>query len=267
MKTRIIIFFSLIALLFLFAWSFGKYNEVRLVFCDVGQGDGMLLQKKNFQMLVDVGSANKKMLGCLEDHVPFWDKKIEVVIISHWDTDHGGALVELDDYYKIGKLFSGVEVDEKFEQFNYAKLLRKDDVVRTEWFEFDILWPYQEFEQSDEELLDDNYYSLVGMLDVMGYKVLLTGDAPMEVEQRLVWRKELGDDIDILKVSHHGSNTGTSEELLEVIKPRMAVIGVGRNSYGHPTKEVIERLEARGVEIKRTDKDGDIVFVLEKQKQ
>jgi len=74
-----------------------------------------------------------------------------------------------------------------------------------------------------------------------------------------VWQKILIDEVDILKVSHHGSKDGTSEELLEILKPKLAVISVGaKNKFGHPTKEVLDRLKEKGIEIKRTDKDGEV---------
>jgi competence protein ComEC len=74
-----------------------------------------------------------------------------------------------------------------------------------------------------------------------------------------VWQKIITEPVDVLKVSHHGSKDGTTEELLEVLKPKVAVISVGsKNRYGHPTKEVLDRLKERGIEVKRTDRDGEV---------
>jgi competence protein ComEC len=77
----------------------------------------------------------------------------------------------------------------------------------------------------------------------------------------LVWQKILENQVDVLKVTHHGSENGTSEEILDFLKPKMAVISVGKNNrFDHPRKEVLERLKLRNIEIKRTDEIGDIVF-------
>ena len=93
--------------------------------------------------------------------------------------------------------------------------------------------------------------------------MFLTGDMEIDAEQKLIWRQILTEPITVLKVSHHGSATATSEELLEVLNPKIAVISVGKNNrFGHPREEVIKKLEVKNVEIKRTDFDGEILFNL-----
>jgi competence protein ComEC len=90
---------------------------------------------------------------------------------------------------------------------------------------------------------------------------LLMGDADAETEERLVWQNILRpaqDKLNYLKVSHHGSKDGTTKTLLEVIKPEVAIISVGKNGYGHPSEEVLERLSVAGTKIWRTDERGDI---------
>jgi len=259
-------------LLLVGVWLSLPDGKTRLIFCDVGQGDGVLLSRGTFQMLYDVGPDNGKMRKCLERYMPFWDRKIEIVILSHWDNDHVGGLVDIDKGYKMEKIFSGVEAGDEFEQKVYAEVLRQNDVLRSDWFEFEVVWPERDGGIGQNEA-DVNEMSLVGILEVSGpavagsaIKVLLMGDASVEVEQRLVWRKVLAAsnavNIDVLKVGHHGSSTSTSEELLEEVKPKVGVIGVGKNSFGHPTREVLDRLEKFGVEVKRTDEDGDVVMVL-----
>jgi len=92
-------------------------------------------------------------------------------------------------------------------------------------------------------------------------KFLLMADAPAVVEQKLVWRGALrqAQGVDVLKVSHHGSKEATSEELLKATKPEVAIISVGKNNFGHPTKEVLERLKNAGIKVERTDQLGDIL--------
>jgi competence protein ComEC len=105
--------------------------------------------------------------------------------------------------------------------------------------------------------VEDNERSLVFVLEYGGRKALFTGDAPVSAEAR--WAVEK---VDILKVGHHGSDTSTGEQLLQSFQPRVAVIGVGNNPYGHPTRSVLERLSRHGLEIRRTDLEGAVRIVL-----
>ena len=90
---RVILFLSLIALIGLFYVTLPNTKPV-VVVCDVGQGDAILATYKNIQLLVDIGPNNKKILRCLENHIPFWDKTIEVVILTHGDSDCIGGLMD-----------------------------------------------------------------------------------------------------------------------------------------------------------------------------
>lgn len=249
MKIRIISFLSLIVLVILF-WITLPSKKVTVIFCDVGQGDAALVTYKNWQMLIDTGPNNKKGLNCLEKNMPFWDKKIEVMIITHGDNDHDGGLPDISKFYNIEQIF-------------YSKNLSQSDLIKTYWMSFEVVNPK---ERANEEE-DNNENSVAGILSFYDIKlkkemkIFMAADIDLKTEQRLVWQKILTEKVDILKVSHHGSKNGTSEELLEVLKPKVAVISVGeKNKYGHPTKEVLDRLKAKGIEIKRTDKDGEIIY-------
>jgi competence protein ComEC len=205
-------------------------------------------------MVVDTGADNRAMLGCLGKFMPFWDKKIEVVVITHWDTDHSGGLKSLMDGYQVEKLYSGTYPSEPSVQKIYTTNLAINDVLRYGEMTFEVLNP-------DEGWGNDNDNSVVGIWSYRGYKILLTGDATGQVEQKLVWRGRLKEKVDILKVAHHGSAEATSAELVAAINPSEAVVSVGKNSFGHPTKLVLDRLSLAGVKIRRTDKEGDIIYV------
>lgn len=214
-------------------------DRPKVVFCDVGQGDGILIMEGSWQMLVDTGPENGKMGLCLEKYLPFWDKNLEAVIITHGDSDHAGGLKQLEKSYRI-------------EQKMYTGDLLKNDRLSYKSIQIDVWNP-------DELGEDSNINSLVMLATVGSQKFLLMGDVPAEVEQKMAWRNEL-QKVDVLKVSHHGSKEATSKELLAVTKPKLAIISVGKNNkFGHPTKEVLERLKDEGVEIKRTDEIGDII--------
>ncbi len=237
---------SFIVLLILFYFSLPD-GKTRMIFCDVGQGDGALLTRGTFQMVIDTGPANGMMLNCLSHHMPFWDKAIEVVVLSHPDSDHSGGLTTIKKYYKVDQVWGN-------EQTNYSAMLNTFDSIRSQWFDFEVV--------SSGQGKNSNDNSVVGVLTVGNKKLLFTGDASSEVEQRLVWRGLVSEKIDVLKVSHHGSAAGTSEELLEAIKPEWALISVGKNSFGHPTKIVLDRLKNRGIKVWRTDWQGEKVMEL-----
>lgn len=260
MKIRILLIISLVILALLW-WQNGIDESFKMVFCDVGQGDAGLVVLGNFQMMIDAGPENRKVLKCLENNLPFGDRKIEVVVVTHWDFDHAGGLRDILKYYEIEKLFSGTEPTKEFEQINYTDNLMVGDVIKYDLMTFEIL-STEGIE--GKGVAEDNNNSVVGVLNYKDYKFFMMGDAPKEVEQRLVWRKVVERSESgkvVLKVSHHGSETGTSDELLEEIKPDVAMVSVGENSFGHPAKEVLDRLRGRGVQVLRTDLQGEIKFM------
>jgi competence protein ComEC len=267
-RYRIVLLLSLVALviIFLVTWPDGK---VRVIFCDVGQGDGIIISQGSFQMLLDTGPENDKMLGCLERNLPFWDKTIETVIISHWDKDHYGGLKQVGKHYRLEGMYGSRLPEDKSEQKNYTGNLALGDVVKYGLITLEVLNP-------GEDWGNENDNSLVGRLS---YRDPSTGsgqvsfwmmaDVTAQVEQKLVWRGLLRPaeqgfgSLNILKVSHHGSAEATSEELLKMIRPAEAVISVGKNNkFGHPTKAVLDRLSGAGARIRRTDEEGSIIYEL-----
>jgi len=263
-KSKILIVISLFLLVFIFWWTLPS-GKGKVVMCDVGQGDAVLASYKNVQLLVDLGPDNKKLLKCLSRHLPFWDKRIEIVILSHGDSDHVGGLDDLLRSYKVDYFFSNGLLDKEIEEKIYSKKIKENDVVRSNMFDFEVLFP----SENDDGVKDGNEMSVTGILKwkgegrSRGWSMFMGGDLDKEGEQRLVWRNILNEEVEVLKVGHHGSKTSTSEELLEVLKAEMAIIGVGKNSFGHPDKEVLELLNEYDMEVKRTDIVGDIVLNLE----
>lgn len=226
-------------------------GKLKLVFCDVGQGDGALIIKGNWQMLIDTGADNGKMERCLDRYLPFWDKKIEGVMVSHWDKDHCGALEKIIKSYQIGKIFESTISGKKIEGNIPYELLMAGDKLYFGKIAFEILYPIEGGQTGNES-------SLVLVLNYEGKRFMFTGDVDLNGEGLMMgWWKST---IDGIKISHHGSDTASSEEWLERLKPGVAVVSVGVNSYGHPTQQVLNRLNSLGVRVHRTDKEGDIVL-------
>lgn len=227
-------------------------GKLRLIFCDVGQGDGTIIIKGNRQILIDTGADNGRMERCLDRYLPFWDKNIEGVIISHWDKDHSEALNSIVKSYKIEKLLESTVSGSIIENtvLSYETLKAGDRIVYGD-INFEVLHPNKIFKEGNES-------SLVIILSSESKKFIFTGDVDLKGEGEMMsWWNEK---IDGIKISHHGSDTASGKEWLERLRPGIAVISVGKNDYGHPKEVVLERLKKLGINIFRTDQEGDVVL-------
>ena len=220
-------------------WLAIPNDKLKVVFCNVGQGDAALVSKGYFQLLLDTGPAKGGVEKCLGQEMPLGDKKIEVVIISHEDSDHSGALASLEKSYKVEKFYSN--------NLYYNDSLEYGGIV------FKVLYP-------DRGLLDRDNDSIAGLLKYRGMSFLFTGDNDLVVEESILSRMVGERGVDVLKVSHHGSKSANGEKWLATVAPKWAVVSVGKNNYGHPDAGVLANLEKQGIIVKRTDKSGNIVF-------
>ena len=270
-KTRdliIVSFFSLIIIFFALLSSLFD-ERTKIVFCDVGQGDAAYIRINNrIDVLIDAG-PDRSVLSCLGKYMPFWDRKIELAFLSHPNRDHYNGYFFISDRYKIDKF---ITVNSPIVSKTYKKLLKKmseknipvlfkysGDKIILEMGESRFaptilfFWPPKNFTSNN-----DNDFSSI----IMYNSVLFTGDASPFVLGRLS-HDTIGK-INILKIPHHGSKNGLTKKFLDLADPSIAVISVGENnSYGHPSKEVLDMFEAKNIDIRRTDVEGDIVFSLE----
>ena len=241
----------MIIFVFLSVWIYIQWpdEKLHLVFCDVGQGDGAIVMKGSFQALVDTGPSIDKMDSCLVDHLPFWDREIEIAFLSHSQKDHDGAFEELAKRYKIGKVVREVEIGDTYRVGNIY---------------FDILSGLEPgVKKSDLSYSDENETGQVIMVRYGELDALFTADIGEATELALVVRGVLKK-VDVLKVPHHGSKYSSSKSFLEAISPVVAVISVGaKNSYGHPTSDTLMRLDAVGARVLRTDQLGTVEIVTE----
>lgn len=215
-------------------------KDLHLVFCDVGQGDGALITMGYFQALIDTGKYGDKILSCLSEHMPFWDRKIEVVFLSHPDNDHVGAFADVKKAYEIGQVIEKAG---------------NGDVVRFGDLYFDILYGGR---NGINDCDSDNNCSEMIKVVWKKFSALFTGDAEKKEELAILGRGVIKK-TDILKVAHHGSKTSSTLEFLRVVEPKIAIISVGANNrYGHPSRDTLLRLDIVGARILRTDKMGTI---------
>lgn len=227
-------------------------------FLNVGQGDAILFEQGDEQTLVDTG-PDEAILTELGKVMPISDKSIETIIITHPHADHLGGLNYIFRAYSVERVYyNGVAYDSpQFDQFiseirelqiPLERLYTGKKLTINE-LTLDVLWPPESLPITQ----DVNETSIVMAARFMPGRMLLTGDVSAKVLGNLSLTP-----VDILKVSHHGSKTGTDERLLRNTNPRYAVIMVGHNSYGHPAPSILTLLE--GTRIFRTDMDGTTSF-------
>jgi competence protein ComEC len=262
-------------------------RELHLIFCDVGQGDAILATFGDTQVLID-GGPNNKVLDCLSHNLPFWDRKIEAIVLTHPDADHLTGLIDVIKRYSVSQfVVNSIMVDSSgFREFREAVLEegtkiyspQAGDKIRVGPMGFAVLWPKKKLGNAsiwqDQKLAENdnlanadilgsatysgetNDTSIVLKLSYGDFDALLTGDISTKVDEQLDVSP-----VEVLKVPHHGSKYSTSEGLLEKLKPSLAIISVGKNSFGHPTSETLERLRARDIKILRTDQAGTIEII------
>ncbi|MBI2098772.1 MAG: MBL fold metallo-hydrolase [Candidatus Wildermuthbacteria bacterium] len=254
------------------AWGYvAAGNGVRVTFFDVGQGDGIFVETpQGHQILID-GGPNSVVSEKLGKAMPFWDKTIDLMVLTHPEADHISGLVDVLKQYAVQNvLWTGVEKDTNIFAAWESALLAEDARVilarapqRLVWSQnsanafLEILYPDDSAIASTRAV---NNTSIISRLVFGGRSFLFTGDIEKLIEQKLV---EEQDNLraDVLKVPHHGSKTSSSESFLAAVSPRIAVIQVGaKNRYGHPTQEVLERFAAFGIPVLRSDLNGDILI-------
>lgn len=256
--------FSIIIILLVSVFSFSN-NKTKMVFCDVGQGDATYIRIKNsFDVLIDSGPG-LKVLDCLGRHMPFYDKTIEIAFVSHPQKDHLSGYLYLFDRYKIKTLIIP-DIKEKTAVYsNFEKKVNKlkintlvgysPTIITALDSKFTILSP------GKINCHQANNCSMVVLFTEGENRVLFTGDVSKEILNSL--SKQAINNITILKIPHHGSKYGLSKYFLKLADPVVGVISVGKNNpYEHPAQETLDLLNASHTIIRRTDKEGEIVYKL-----
>ena len=244
----------------------GQKPEV--VFLDVGQGDAMLvIFPGDTQILIDGGPSNK-ISAKLSKYFPFYDKDIELAILTHPHADHLNGFVSIfKDYNVKNFIWSGANYESRLYS-NFIEALKREESNVYLAKAGDIVsygnQPILKILHPPEILLGKSFKDVhdsvvVSELNLGNKKFLLMGD-PNEVVESRISASNLIADVDVLKVGHHGSKTATSLQLLQAARPEEAIISVGNNSYGHPTANVLGNLFKIGAKIFRTDQLGDIIY-------
>lgn len=281
-KIVLVLITILITLIIIWIDSRRNNNNISIVFCNVGQGDGIYIDLPNNIDVVIDGGPDNKILECLGKYMPFWDRNIEIVILSHPQADHLNGLIEVVKRYKVN-YFAASPVGNSTE--GYTKLVNAiektgttiqniytDDVIKIGSVNLNVLWPSRKFiadntnatgnsnilgaTTSDPDLND---FSVVLELEYGNFEAVFTGDADEDIQDEILNANKDIKSVEVFKIPHHGSRFGLLDEYIDKFEPVFAVISVGKNQWGHPTKELLSRLDSRSIPVLRTDINGNIV--------
>jgi competence protein ComEC len=248
-------------------------DKFHIYFLDVTQGDSILIKTpQNHQILVD-GGPKDYVLTQLSKVMPFFDKSIDFVILTHPDADHMDGILKVLERYEVKNiLLTGVYLEDETYNKMLSLILEKDVKLfiaeSKKDFIFggvlvDVVYPLNQIIGNNDK--DKNDTSIAVKIVYGDKNILLTGDLSIDAEAKLVSAYPGFEYLksDILKAGHHGSKTSSSLNFLEVVNPETVVIQVGRkNFFGHPNKETLDNFSAAGVKkIYRTDMDGMVEFI------
>lgn len=263
MKKLILILLCINIGIFYITYDFSK-RESYLNFLNVGEGESILIYNPKFKILYDAGPYGFNTISQLNKFLPFYDRKIDFLIISHPDKDHYGGAFDILNRFKIRIIFipylsttdaGYLQLLKYIKEKNIPILtLENGDMIESNFEQIYILNP-------TKKLFDkDNENSIVLKVIKNNKSFLLTGDIDKKVEGYLIHKYNEFLDTDILLIPHHGSKYSLSNDFLKITKPNLAVIQVGSNNYGHPHKEVLDLLKSFKIKYWRTDLFGNLLI-------
>lgn len=273
---RLIIVCALLLAIF-FVWQ-AVYLEVpsktlTVAFLNVGQGDAAYIESPVHKQMIIDGGPNGALLSEIGKLMPWYDRYIDVIMVTNPDVDHYGGFIDLLKRYQVGLVIEAGTVGAApsykiFEDLIAQKNIKKISARRGQSIDlgggahFDILFP-----DRDISKLSTNNGSTIGQLVYGGSTVMFTGDAPIDTEEYVVLLDSTRIKSDILKTGHHGSKTSASESFVAAVAPQYGVISAGlNNSYGHPHQETLDLFKKFNIKTLITFNLGTIIFKSDGQK-
>lgn len=235
---------------------------------DVGQGDAIHIRTQAGDDILIDGGPDALVVQRLGEVMPYWDRTIELMILTHPDADHVTGLITVLDYYTVERVaYEPLPIRTATQDYFYERVAQSqipvtafqlgDVVTLSDDETLEILYPSSLTPLTELETNDTSITVLYTFKGSVTTRFLTLGDMDGAIEDQLATADALPD-VDILKVTHHGSKYSSSEQFLQVVDPELALISVGRdNSYGHPHADTLARL-APFAEIYRTDQLGTI---------
>jgi competence protein ComEC len=250
-------------------------GRVRVTVLDVGQGDAILVDAdRGARMLVDGGPDPDRLLVALDAHVPAWDRRIDLLVLTHPHEDHVAGMALLLQRYRVSRVVEpGMRgpgpgyrawAAELAAEGRTAGRLSTGDAFALDDISFSVLWPDRDAVPAEptDTGTGINNVSIV-LLGTFGHeRILLAGDIEEGIDPLLLARGMPR--VDFLKVAHHGSRTSSTGPFLDAVRPKVAAVSAGAgNPYGHPAPATIERLRERKADVFRTDLDGTVDVTLD----
>ncbi len=254
----------------LWAWSGLPDGHLKIWYLDVGQGDAILMRLPAGEWILTDAGPDSSILDRLGEIIPFYEKEIELVILTHPHADHINGLPEILNRYKVNNLLlSGVNYDYaayrqimEMARLKGVKLRypRQGEDLRLGKAALDLIYPERDL--IGKSFGNINNSSIVYRLIFGEFSGFFSGDLELEKELEVVSRAELNLSADVLKAGHHASKTSNSPELLEKIRPQAVIVSCGvDNTFKHPFAGTLENFKKSGAEVFRTDLEGTIEIV------
>lgn len=234
-------------------------STLEIYFLNVSQGDAIFFRTSNYTMLVDCGNKDKgkEVSNYLMDKLGVY--KLDYLIITHTDSDHiGGCPFLLSSLYVKKVLMDGQKRNTTSYNSTIVAIGNASLIISRKYEDYEFGSAVFRILHANTGSTEPNQNSIVLILYFGNFSILMDADCDLECENDLI-----GQNIraEVLKVAHHGSKYATSDEFLEKVKPKLAVIEVGKNNYGHPANETLGRLQNANVQVLRTDLNGTIILI------
>jgi competence protein ComEC len=244
------------------------FQTDRAVFLAVGQGDSEFFRTAKGETVLIDGGPDNTVQTQLGKFMPFWERDLDLIILTHPHADHITGLIEILKRYQVKKIIMTGISHTAPQYLEFLKIIKAQkipvaialagEIEELGNIKIEILYPLESL--AGKETDDINNTSIVAQIDFLNQKLLMMGDAGFSIEEKLVEKYGHNLKSAILKVGHHGSRFSTDPNFLSYVSPQTAVICVGVNSFGHPSPRTLNHLERAKIIIKRTDLDGNVVF-------
>ena len=249
-------------------------GRLHVTVLDVGQGDAILLQGPNGgRALVDTGPDPDRLISLLDQRIPAWDRRLDLVVLTHPHEDHVAGVAAVMDRYRIGEIAEPGMIglgpgDAAYrrrmaELGRHSRILAAGDTLWLDGIRMDVEWPLPGTVplRPPDSGTGVNNVSIVLDVRFGSRRFVLAGDVEEQIDPQLL-AAGIADGqrpMDVLKVAHHGSRTATTDAFIEQTRPRIAVVSAGwGNPYGHPSPATVARIVESGARLFRTDLDGSV---------
>lgn len=277
MNKPVLFIFTVLVGMNIFSWFLfleaRRPADLTVDFLNVGQGDSIFIKTPNKQkIIIDGGPDYNLAAEELTKEIPFWDREIDLIILTHPEKDHFAGLFKILKLYKVKNIISTGDTKDTSEFKDFQAAILKEQAEGAKVYELDaydkilmgrtemeILFPFGVAKNTAQESTNEN--CLVSKLIFNKNEFLFTGDIGAKEEKEIINQNE-DIQVDVLKVAHHGSKYSSSAGFLKLASPKAAVIQVGKNNtYGHPAPETLARLSDAEIKVYRNDLNGNIKVI------